>query len=363
MAPQPLPNILKIKPYQGGASSTPGAAKPIKLSSNENPLGASPAAKAAALAALEQPQLYPDGAHVALKAAIGASYGLETGRLICGAGSDEIFQFLGRTYLAPGDEIVQTQYAFLMYRLIALAAGAQAHTAPDRGFTADVDAMLALVSPRTKIVFLANPNNPTGSYLPKAEVARLHAGLPKDVLLVIDAAYAEYVDAADYSDGLDLARKHDNVLVTRTFSKIHGLASLRLGWAYGAAAVIDALNRVRGPFNVTAVAQAAGAAAIADRDFPARSAAHNRVELARVSAALEALGLAPAPSVANFVLVPFPEDEGRNAASADAFLRAEGVIVRDMLAYGLPHCLRFSIGTVAQNDRLLAALTAFRRRA
>jgi len=361
MAPKPLPNILEIKPYKGGASSTPGSAKPIKLSSNENPLGCSPAAKAAALAALEHPELYPDGTHAALKAAIAQRHGLETERLICGAGSDEIFQFLGRAYLAPGDEIVQTQYAFLMYRLMAQAAGAVARTAPDAGFTADADAMLARVGPRTKLVFLANPNNPTGSYLSKAAVERLHAGLPEGVLLVIDAAYAEYVEAEDYCDGLELARVHDNVLVTRTFSKIHGLASLRLGWAYGAAEVIDALNRVRGPFNVTGPALAAGAAAIADRAFAAHSAAHNRAELARVGAALRELGLEPLPSVGNFVLLPFPLEPGADAAAADAFLRSQGVIVRDMQAYGLAHCLRLSIGTVEQNDRLLAALAAFRR--
>lgn len=361
MAPQPLPNILAIQPYKGGAASTPGAEKPIKLSSNENPLGCSPLAKQAALAALERAELYPDGNHHALKAAIAARYTLEAERLICGAGSDEIFQFLGRAYLAPGDEIVQTQYAFLMYRLMAQAAGAAVRTAPDRHFTADVDAVLALVSARTKIVFLANPNNPTGTYLPRSEVARLQAGLPPQVLLVIDAAYAEYVDAADYSDGLDLARQHENVLVTRTFSKIHGLAGLRLGWAYGAEAVIDALNRVRGPFNVASPALAAGAAAISDVAFAIRSAAHNREELGRVSAALRALGLQPVPSVGNFVLTLFPDGEGVDAAAADAFLRTKGLIVRDMHAYGLPGALRMSIGTREQNERLLDALAAFRR--
>lgn len=359
MAPKPLPNILAIKPYKGGAATLPGAGPAVKLSSNENPLGCSPAARAAAQAALADLALYPDGVHSALRTAIAGRHGVEAERIICGAGSDEVFQFLGRAYLAPGDNIVQSQYAFLMYKLMAQASGAEVRSAPDRNFHADVDALLALVDARTKLVFLANPNNPTGTYLPAAEVARLQRALPRDVLLVLDGAYAEYVDAPDYACGLDLARTAENVLITRTFSKIHGLASLRVGWAYGAPEVIDALNRVRGPFNVTGPALAAAAAAVNDAAFPARSAAFNRAELARLGEGLRALGYGVIPSVGNFVLVRFGAPEA--ASAADAHLRQAGLIVRDMAAYGLPETLRISIGLPEQNDRVLAALESFSR--
>lgn len=359
MAPKPLASVLAIEPYKGGESALPGHAHPIKLSSNENPLGCSPAARAAYLRAAESLALYPDGSAAALRRAIGGRYDLDPARILCGAGSDEIFQMLGRAFLAPGEAILQSQYAFLVYRLVAQAAGARVLSAPDRGYTADVDAMLALLEPGVKLVFLANPNNPTGTYLSAREVRRLHAGLPGDVLFVLDTAYAEYVAAPDYEDGLALAGEFENVLVTRTFSKIHGLAGLRLGWAYGPAAVIDALNRVRGPFNVAAPALAAGEAAIGDQDFPRRSAELNRVELARVSARLSELGLEPVPGFGNFVLVPFPRAPGREAAAADAHLRQRGLIVRGVGAYGLGHALRISIGAPDQNDRLLEALAEF----
>jgi histidinol-phosphate aminotransferase len=357
MAPQPLPNILAIKPYKGGSSALPGAVKAIKLSSNENPLGCSPAASAAAQAALHDMARYPDGAHCALRRAIAARCAIPEEQVICGAGSDEVFQFLGRAYLAPGDNIVQSQYAFLMYRLMAQAAGAEVRSAPDRRFHADVDGLLARVDARTKLVFLANPNNPTGTYVPASEIARLQRSLPPQVLLVLDGAYAEYVDAPDYEDGVALARRTENVLVTRTFSKIHGLASLRIGWAFGAPDVIDALNRVRGPFNVTGPALAAAAAAIGDEAFAQHSAAFNRAELARVSTGLEALGFSVVPSVCNFVLVQFGSKSA--AEAADAHLRQAGLIVRDVAAYGLPDALRISLGLPEQNDQVLATLARF----
>jgi histidinol-phosphate aminotransferase len=353
MPVQPLPAVLEIAPYKGGESTLPGIAKPIKLASNENPLGASPAVAPALAAAAEKLALYPEGSCKALRGAIAARYGIDAERIVCGAGSDEIFQLLARAFLAPGDEIVQTEHAFLVYRLVAQQSAAIVRSAPDRNLTADVDAMLALVGPRTRIVFLANPNNPTGTYLPFSEVRRLHAGLPDTVLLVIDAAYAEYVNRNDYSSGLELAAEFDNVLMTRTFSKIHGLAALRVGWAFGPPSVIDALNRVRGPFNVSSVAQAAAIAAIEDADFPERCAALNADELERVSVRLTELGVRVTPSVGNFVLAHFPPGQ---APEIDAGLRKRGLIVRGVAAYGLPDALRISIGAPDENDALLAAM-------
>ncbi len=359
MAPRPLPGILNIEPYKGGESVLPGIAKPIKLASNENPLGASAAAKKAFADAAASLHIYPEGGATLLRRAIATRYGLDADRIVCGAGSDEIFQLLGRAYLAPGDEIVQSQYAFLVYRLIAQTAGAEVRTAPDRDYTVDVDAMLAAVTAKTKMVFLANPNNPTGTYLPVQEVRRLHAGLPEDVLLVLDSAYAEYVRRNDYAAGVELVSEFDNVIMTRTFSKIHGLAALRLGWAYGSASVIDVLNRVRGPFNVSTAAQRAGIAAIEDGAFADASAEHNAVELARATKSLKALGFDVTPSVANFVLIHFPKTPGRTSADADAFMRSKGFILRALKVYGLPNALRLTIGTTAENDGVLAALAAF----
>ncbi|MEM1086347.1 MAG: histidinol-phosphate transaminase [Pseudomonadota bacterium] len=353
--PQALPNILEITPYKGGQKLE----NAHKLSSNENPLGCSPKAQEALVKAAKHLELYPDGSAQALRDAIGSKYGIDADRIVCGAGSDEIFQLLARAYLRPGDNIVQSQHGFLVYRLVAQQSGAEIRSAPEKNLTADIDAMLEQVDANTKIVFLANPNNPTGSYIPYAEVKRLHEGLPENVLLVLDGAYAEYVKLNDYDSGMALAGAAPNVLVTRTFSKIHGLAALRLGWAYGPESVIDALNRTRGPFNVSSVAQAAGIAAINDDHFQAESVAHNTSELARVGEAIEHLGFEVFPSVGNFVLVRFPETRGRTSAEADAFLRRNGIVIRNVAVYGLPNCLRASVGTVQQNDDMISAFEAF----
>lgn len=353
--PKALPNILEITPYKGGEKLV-GA---HKLSSNENPLGCSPLAKKAVSEAAQQLELYPDGGATALRKAIGGKYGIDPDRIVCGAGSDEIFQLLGRAYLRPGDNIVQSQHGFLVYRLVAQQSGAETRSAPEKDLTADIDAMLEQVDARTKIVFLANPNNPTGSYVPYSEVKRLHAELPENVILVLDAAYAEYVRKNDYSAGMELAGEMPNVLVTRTFSKIHGLAALRLGWAYGPESIIDALHRTRGPFNVNAVAQAAGIAALSDDAFQAQSVEHNEAELARVGSAVEQAGFKTYPSVGNFILIEFPDEPGRRSAEADQFLRDRGIVIRDVNVYGLPTCLRASIGTTAQNNDLIAAIEAF----
>ena len=353
--PKPLANILEITPYKGGQKLDHG----WKLSSNENPLGCSPAAREALSKAAEHLEMYPDGACFALREAIGKKYGVDPDRIVCGAGSDEIFQLLGRAYLKPGDEIIQSQHGFLVYRLVAQQSGAKCISAPETELTASVDAILERVTDKTRIVFLANPNNPTGSYIPFDEVRRLHKGLRDDILLVLDGAYAEYVRQNDYSAGMDMAGEEPNVLVTRTFSKIHGLAGLRVGWAYGPESVIDALHRVRGPFNVTSVGQAAAIAALADDSFVTKSADHNNDELDRLKPALEKMGYKVYPSVANFLLIQFEDRDGKRAEDADVFLRARGIVIRDMKAYGLPDCMRLSIGTKQANDDVLAAFEAF----
>ncbi len=357
MPPQPQPSVLTVDLYKGGDSTIPGFVKPIKLASNENPLGTSAKAKAAYHEAAEKLWLYPDGAAAKLREAIGRRYGLDPERIACGLGSGEFFSLLVRAYIAPGDEVVQNQYAFSLYRIYAQVAGAVVRSAPDTGLTANADAMLAEMSEKTKLVFLANPNNPTGTYLPFKEVRRLQAGMPDGALLVLDAAYAEYVRRDDYAAGVELVSGHDNVIMTRTFSKIYGLAAIRLGWAYGPQSVIDAINRVRGPFNISGPAMAAGIAALVDADFVEKSADLNTRELARVEGALKALGLDVLPSVANFTLVHFPE--AKSAPAADAFLRSRGIIVRRMESYGLPRALRISIGDETQNSALINALTDF----
>ncbi|MEM7493234.1 MAG: histidinol-phosphate transaminase [Pseudomonadota bacterium] len=353
--PQPLPNILEITPYKGGQKLE----NAHKLSSNENPLGCSPKAQQALIDASKHLELYPDGSASALRDAISSKYGIDSERIVCGAGSDEIFQLLARAYLRPGDNIVQSQHGFLVYRLVAQQSGAETRSAPETDLTANVDAMLDRVDAKTKIVFLANPNNPTGTYIPYSDVKRLHEGLPENVLLVLDGAYAEYVKLNDYDSGMALAGEAPNVLVTRTFSKIHGLAALRLGWAYGPESVIDALHRTRGPFNVSSVAQAAGIAAINDDSFQAASVAHNTAELSRVANAIESFGFEVFPSVGNFVLIRFPQTPGRTSTDADEFLRQNGVVIRNVAVYGLPDCLRASIGTKEQNDDMIAAFEAF----
>jgi histidinol-phosphate aminotransferase len=355
----PLPGILDIVPYKGGEAAVPGFDKPWKLSSNENPMGCSPAAAAAYVQAASDLATYPDGAHEALRIALATRYGLDAGRIMCGNGSDEIFQLLGRAFLDQGDEVVQSAHGFLVYRLTAQQAGAVCISAPETDLTADVDAILACVTEKTKIVFLANPNNPTGTYLPFETIKRLHSGLPANVLLVLDAAYAEYVRTNDYSSGLELAAEACNVLMTRTFSKIHGLASARVGWCYGPQIVIDALNRVRGPFNIGGPPLAAATAAVLDQAFAERSADHNGVWLSWLSSELSGLGLKVTPSVGNFILVEFPTTNGKTATDADAFLRARGLIVRAVGAYGLGAYLRISIGLEEPNRLVVDALREF----
>jgi len=357
--PQPRPGVLDIAPYIPGKSSAPGVAKIFKLSSNETPLGASVATVAAYKAIAEHLEDYPDGSASALREAIGDVFGLDPDRIVCGAGSDDLLNLIARAYLADGDEAIHTTHGFLVYPIATLGTGAKPVVAPEKNFTADVDAILARVTPRTKVVFLANPNNPTGTYIPFDEVKRLHKGLPAHVLLVLDAAYAEYVQRNDYESGIELVATSENVVMCRTFSKIYGLAALRLGWMYGPAPVIDAINRIRGPFNVNAPAIAAGIAAIRDTAHVEKSRAHNTRWLAWLTEEIGKLGLPVTPSVGNFVLIHFPETKGKTAKDADAFLTKRGLILRQVGAYKLPNALRMSVGTEEANRLVVKALVEF----
>jgi len=357
--PQPRAGVLAIDAYVPGKSSAPGVAKVFKLSSNETPLGPSPAAIKAYDSAGKHLQDYPDGAASDLREAIGRVFGLDPSRIVCGAGSDDLLNLLARAYLADGDEAIHTTHGFLVYPIATMGTGATPVVAPEKDYTADVDAILKRVTPKTKMVFLANPNNPTGTYLPFDEVKRLHKGLPSNVLFVIDAAYGEYVQRNDYESGIELVATSDNVVMTRTFSKIHGLAALRLGWMYGPAHVIDAINRIRGPFNVNAPAIAAGIAAIEDAAHQERSREHNTKWLAWLTDEIGKLGLKVTPSVANFVLIHFPETKGKTAKEADAFLTKRGLVLRQVGAYKLPNALRMSVGTEEANRLVVKALADF----
>jgi histidinol-phosphate aminotransferase len=357
--PQPRPGVLEIDPYVPGKSAAPGVARVFKLSSNETPLGPSPKAIAAYRAVAEHLQDYPDGSATSLREAIGRAFGLDPNRIVCGAGSDDLLNLLADAYLSDGDEAIHTTHGFLVYPIATLGSGAKPVVAAEKNYTADVDAILAAVSARTKIVFLANPNNPTGTYIGFDEVKRLHRALPPHVLLVLDAAYAEYVRRNDYESGIELVATSENVVMCRTFSKIHGLAALRLGWMYGPAHVVDAVNRIRGPFNVNAAAMAAGVAAIQDAAHVEAARAHNEQWLAWVSAEIGKLGLEVTPSVANFILIHFPKTKGCTAADADAFLTKRGLVLRRVAAYHLPDALRMTVGGEEANRLVVDALTAF----
>jgi histidinol-phosphate aminotransferase len=350
---------MDIKPYVGGESAVAGAARVLKLSSNEGALGPSPKAMAALAAMAGDMHRYPDGGATGLRKALAARWGVDADRIVCGAGSDELLGLLVKAYAGPGDEVLYSQHGFLMYAIAAKACGATPVTAPETDLTANVDNLLKAVTAKTKIVFLANPNNPTGTYLPAEEVRRLRAGLRDDILLVIDAAYAEFVSKNDYTPGIELVNAGSNTVMCRTFSKIFALGGLRLGWAYCPANIADVLNRVRGPFNVSSAALVVGEAALADTGFFDLCKSHNDYWLDWTSAELTRLGLTVTPSVGNFVLVKFAKDAGKDAASADAFLRSRGIIVRAMGGYGLGEWLRITIGTGEENQAVVAALAEF----
>ena len=343
MSIKPRPGIMDIAPYVGGESKATGVNRVIRLASNENPLGPSPQAIAAYMAEKDQLHRYPDGGAIELRQALAEAESLDAANIVCGAGSDELISLLVRAYAGPGDEVLYSEHGFLMYAISAKTVGATPVAAPEANLTADVDGLLARVTERTRLLFLANPNNPTGSYLSESALRRLHKGLPDHVLLVLDAAYAEYVDAPDYPQSAALVEGNDNVVMLRTFSKIHGLAALRLGWAYAPPAVVDVLNRVRGPFNVSQAAQAAGAAAVRDRDHVERSVAHNAQWLKWFSAEVAKAGIEALPSVGNFVLLRFSGPAQAEAALAAT--KRQGILLRAMGGYGLPDCLRVTIGT------------------
>jgi histidinol-phosphate aminotransferase len=357
-APVPKPWIDGIHAYVAGKSAAANGRAAVKLSANENPLGTSPQALAARAAAVA-PSLYPDPDSVALRHALGRLHAIDPARIVCGTGSGELLAVAAGAFAGPGEEVLYVRYGFSLYDIVARRAGAAPVVAPDADYGTDVDALLARVNGRTRVVFVANPNNPTGRFLARAELARLHAGLPAEVLLVIDQAYAEYVEPGDDDGGLELAAAHPNVLVTRTFSKAYGLAGDRVGWATGSPALVEVLNRIRGPFNLGNAAQASALAAVADQAFVERSRAHNRRERARFAAAIATLGnhgLRAIPSEANFILVLF---EGRLTAEAAYHgLIARGFITRWLPGQGLPHGLRITIGTQAAMSEVADALRA-----
>ncbi|MGI8567601.1 MAG: pyridoxal phosphate-dependent aminotransferase [Methylocella sp.] len=355
--PRPRAALSGIDPYVPGQCAAPGAAKIFKLSANETPLGPSPRAREAFCAFAGHLQDYPDGAATALREALGAKHGLDPARIVCGTGSDEILHLLASAYIGPGDEGIFTQHGFLVYRIAILAAGGVPVVAAEKNLTANTDCILAKVGPRTKVVFLANPNNPTGTYLPFAEVKRLAQNLPAHVLLVLDAAYAEYVNRPDYSSGLELVSARENVVMTRTFSKIYGLAGIRLGWCYAPPDVCGAINRIRGPFNTNGAAIAAGVAALDDTGHIGKAVAHNETWLAWLAREISALGIKVTPSVCNFLLLHF--DGGPQALAADRFLLDRGLILRAAGVYGLPHCLRLTVGTEEANRLVAATLKDF----
>lgn len=357
--PVPRPGILDIAAYVPGKEHAPGVARVFKLSSNETPLGPSPKALEAFRNAADHLEIYPDGQATELREAIATIHGLNPANILCGNGSDELLGLLCHVYLGPGDEGIITEHGFLVYKIQIMGAGATPVVVKEKDATVDVDAILAAVTEKTRLVFIANPANPTGTYVPVSEIRRLQASLPKNVVLVLDAAYAEYVRRNDYETGLELVSGNRNVVMTRTFSKAYGLAALRIGWMYAPAAIIDALNRVRGPFNMNAPAIAAGAAAVRDQAFIETAVEHNNMWLDKLTHAFESLGLRVTPSVTNFLLIHFPEVDGKRAEDADAFLTSRGYILRAVKGYGFPNALRMSVGTEEANRGVIEALGEF----
>ena len=357
--PQPRPGVLDITAYVPGASGS-GARRSFKLSSNESTLGPSPLAVEAFRATSASLHVYPDGTANALRAKLSRIHAIPAEQILCGAGSDELLKLLAYGYLQDGDEAVISRYAFVSYLIDTMAAGARPVMVEELGLRVDLEAMLECVTPRTKVVFLANPNNPTGTYVPKRDILELHRRLPQDVLLVLDEAYAEYVVRDDYQSCLDLAAAAPNVIVLRTFSKIYGLAALRLGWCAAARPIIEALARIRPPFSVSGPANAAGLAALDDSSHLAASLAHNQRWLPWLSQQIAALGYAVTPSVGNFVLVHFDPEDARSADRAYRFLAERGLILRPLDGYALPQALRLSVGTSEANPLVIEGLKAFR---
>lgn len=364
MSPEPKPGILQISPYVGGRASVPGVAKAHKLSSNQSPLGPSPKALAALDEAKASLSVYPEGSARLLREAIAEFFGLDARRIVAsGDGSDALLTMLANAYLQPDDEVIFGRHAFLVYKIATLANSARPVMVPEKdansGIKLEVDAMLAAVTPKTRMVYVANPNNPTGTGLKRDEMARLHAGLPENVLLVIDAAYAEYVTAKDYEAGLEMVRKFPNVVMTRTFSKLYGLAGLRIGWMYASEAVCDVINCIRSPFNTSLMQQLVGVAALKDREHFWAAVNHNNHWLPWITAEIRKTGLRVDDSMANFVLIHFPAEGENTATRADAYLNQGGIILRAVASYGLPNALRMTVGTEEQNRLAVSLLKQF----
>ena len=356
--PVPRGGILDIDLYvPGGSKAAPGK-KLHKLSSNETPLGPSPRAVEAYGRVAGKLELYPDGSSTELRQAIAETHGLNVDRIVCGNGSDELLHLLAECYLAPGDEAIYSEHGFLVYRISILAAGATPVVAKETAHTTDVDAILAAVTAKTRMVFLANPNNPTGTYIPISEVRRLAAGLPGNVLLVLDAAYAEYVRRNDYEAGIELVATNENVVMTRTFSKIYGLGGLRIGWGYGPQAIIDVLNRIRGPFNLSTAQLDAAEAAVRDQDHVTRCREENARMRGWLAESLAEKGVPSDTSTANFILARFADEA--EAGACDLYLQGQGLIVRRVAGYGLPNCLRITIGDEASCRRVAHAIAQFK---
>lgn len=359
--PEAVSGVQKLAPYKMGSSKIDDRPAPIKLSSNESALGTPPSAAAAFASVRDQLHRYPDGAQVALREAIAQVHGIEAERLVCGNGSEEVLGFVIRCFMAPGDELLLSENHFEICKNYGLAVGGAVVTAPEREFVTDVDALLERVGPRTRIVAVANPNNPTGTYLPAAEIQRLHRHLPPEVILLLDGAYAEYVTAADFEAGEELVRNSDNVVMTRSFSKMYGLAGLRIGWGYGPTAIIETLQRIRVPFNANAAAMAAAAAAVQDRQWVATAREHNARWLQTLTGELTALGLRVVPSMANFYLLVFDDCNGKTAAAAASALQDRGIIPRPVGgAAGQDHdVLRITVGNDAENAAVLDTLRTY----
>jgi histidinol-phosphate aminotransferase len=360
-SPTPRPEILTISPYVSGESSVPGVNRVYKLSSNEGAFGVPPGAQKALREIASETYRYPDGGADLLRHAIGRRWGLDPARIVCGAGSDDLLYQLCLTYGGPGRDILMSEHGFTIYEIAGKYAGSRVIKVKERNLQTDLDAMLAAVSPSTRLVFLANPNNPTGSMISESEMARFRAALPPEVLLVIDAAYAEYVTRDDYNAGERLVDASDGTVMTRTFSKVFGLGGVRLGWCYGPPAVIDVLNRVRGTFNVSVPAQAAGIAALAEPGWVEHCRDHNALWREKLADGIEAAGIKVWRGQANFVLCDFGETEKANAA--DDFLRRRGLIVRRVGSYGLSHCLRVTVGTADECGMVIEGLTDFMKQA
>jgi len=356
------PGIMDIAPYVPGLATAPVSGPIAKLSSNETPLGTSQLAIEAYRASAPELHRYPDGSAKKMRGAIGHQFGIHPDRIVCGNGSDDLIYLLTGAFSGVGDEVLFSRYSFAMYQIAAQSVGATPVEAADEKLGSNVDNLLNSVTSDTKICFLANPNNPTGTYLSCAELGRLRLELPDNILLVIDAAYAEYMRQADYSNGMELADNYDNVVVTRTFSKIYGLAALRLGWLYGPPEVVDVLNRTRCPFNVSEAAQAAGVAALQDQAFVEAAVQHNELWRPWLESELTKVGLTVHPSAANFVLVSFKGKTAGTAQRAYEYLLENGVIGRSLGGYGLSEHLRFSVGLEDENRKLVELLGCFERR-